>query len=523
MLSLLSRLFSGRRPAPPKPDLSAFSSMCERFVARVAEWKLVPCADTPSRGHVAILVTPWIQSAVPLFALEEAFALRAEGCEVSILLDDKVFPFNSNDRTPEEARILREFMGSIDVFPVCDVRALTPARDLGADPVTVQKLLWENFIWLWKKEEGTQAYLDKHPQFQKEAEVHCRKIITALRSLKPDWILLPGGVFGVSGLYAESCRAAGFDFTTYDSGPDLLAVCHRDVAGFHSDVAVTVRELDRTLPAEFLRDLGEQGRVALLDKMSGNDPLKVQVNPDKRSDQADCDLLLCLNRRADTAAMMRLRLFDSVRDWIESVMRWVIARQAGRLVIRQHPCERWERFRLHDDYARWIREIDPEEKYVTFVPADSEVNTYSLVREAKVILPFTSRTGIEATILGKPIVQSTHSFYANMGFGWFAKSRDEYFSLIEKAMEGGCQVTPEHQMRAGLVNFVFANCEWLSTPCTPRPEDFENWVKLPPGELWSSEVLQDFKASLITRTPVPLQRFRRLYARPGTARVQIPG
>ena len=53
-----------------------------------------------------------------------------------------------------------------------------------------------------------------------------------------------------------------------------------------------------------------------------------------------------------------------------------------------------------------------------FVAAEDSVNSYDLLRSARLVLPFTSNIGIEAAAIGKPVLVSGAAYYADLGFVW---------------------------------------------------------------------------------------------------------
>lgn len=70
----------------------------------------------------------------------------------------------------------------------------------------------------------------------------------------------------------------------------------------------------------------------------------------------------------------------------------------------------------------------------TYISSDDEINTYNLIKSAKLVLPHTSTIGIESVLLGKPVVMATYSYYSNMSFVKKAKSKEEYFFMIKNIL-----------------------------------------------------------------------------------------
>jgi hypothetical protein len=146
-----------------------------------------------------------------------------------------------------------------------------------------------------------------------------------------------------------------------------------------------------------------------------------------------------------------------------------------------------------------------------FVASDEAANSYDLMRAARVVLPFTSSAGLEAGMLGLPVVLGTHSYYEALPFVSRAESIEDYFALIERALAGELTVSEAGRRAATLAYYFTQRCAYLRTPLTPAPDDFRTWAAIPPPDLWSRPEPQDLLEVLRTQTPLPLVQHRRLF------------
>ena len=86
-MAALSRLLGAvRRKLDRSPKRGGFPIAVEQFRGRLPDWDRVPCAAA-TESRVAVLVTPWVDTAVPMFAIETALAMRARGATPVFLLD----------------------------------------------------------------------------------------------------------------------------------------------------------------------------------------------------------------------------------------------------------------------------------------------------------------------------------------------------------------------------------------------------------------------------------------------------
>ena len=178
-----------------------------------------------------------------------------------------------------------------------------------------------------------------------------------------------------------------------------------------------------------------EARQKLDERMRGDDEYRLQPVAAAAAPAASAawDILVMLNLRWDSAALCRRRLFAGVGDWLGQLLAWLENHPTARIAIRQHPCEKIPEFRGSDDFGPLLAQYPGLAGRAAFLSAQEEVNTYDLIRGAKVVLPFTSRVGIEATMLGKPVILGTECYYGACGFTWNPATKDEYFALVSEA------------------------------------------------------------------------------------------
>jgi hypothetical protein len=246
-------------------------------------------------------------------------------------------------------------------------------------------------------------------------------------------------------------------------------------------------------------------------RMRGDDEYRLQpVAAATASSGPGWDLLVPLNLRWDSAALCRRRLFANVGDWLSQLLAWVEAHPTATVAIRQHPCEKLVDFCGTDDFRELLARFPRLGARAHFISARDSVNTYDLIDGAKAVLPFTSRVGIEATMLGKPVILGSECYYGACGFTWNPASAPEYFATIAEALAGRLVVSDEARRRAVIAYYLAECCLELRTSFTPAPTDFAQWVKVPPEELWASEENQDLLTILIAHERLVGIRHRRL-------------
>lgn len=492
------------------PEKRPFVQLTECFEKRLTAWRDVPLA-APTGERVAVVVAPWLFTSVPYFSLECAFLLRSAGRDVTILWAGQN-TFSSNAPERESAAIARVLRLMPEDLPMIDIAA-APA-DGEVETAKLDRLLYENAVREFRGESAAQEFLVTHPEQRVGVLRQARQVAHVLQEEKFDWLLIPGGVWAVSGLCVHLAERLNLSYTTYDSGPGLLAVAHNAVAAHHGNFSQAFAEIWRRGEADPEERVSITQRAAenLQIRMAGRDAYRLQPPQATGATRPACDILVALNYRLDSAALLRQKLFSSVTDWLRSILNWLRMQPGITLAIRQHPCERIPQFRSNDRWQDLLAEFPELNGRVQFIGAADPINTYDLISSAKVVLPFTSRVGIEGSLLGKPVILCAHSFYETLPFVWSPTTSEDYFRFIGEALSGDLHVSIAAQSAAATAYFIAEECLLLATRFTPTADDFQLWAKSPPAQWWEDVDMDDVRAAFVDRKNLPLLCYQRKVA-----------
>lgn len=127
------------------------------------------------------------------------------------------------------------------------------------------------------------------------------------------------------------------------------------------------------------------------------------------------------------------RAFESMLDWLGSTVRAFAARPDLQLVIRVHPAEIRgtvpSRQRVVDELARAFPSL-PEN--VRVVPPESPVSTYALLERCNAALIYGTKTGVELSARGIPVIVAGEAWVRGKGFTFDASTREEYSALLAR-------------------------------------------------------------------------------------------
>ncbi len=152
----------------------------------------------------------------------------------------------------------------------------------------------------------------------------------------------------------------------------------------------------------------------------------------------------------DTSQVHANTVFPDMFAWLEA-LRAEIVRQRGTLfVIRAHPDEDRPGKASRETVARWLEESGLRASpNVAFFGPSEYVSSYDLIRQAKLVLVYNSSIGLEASILGAPVLCAGRARYTQVPTVFFPSTPEEYVRELRAllAMER-IPVPPEYGANA---------------------------------------------------------------------------
>lgn len=140
--------------------------------------------------------------------------------------------------------------------------------------------------------------------------------------------------------------------------------------------------------------------------------------------------------------------FPSMLDWVMESVHWFASRPALQLLIRVHPAEvtGWlpSRQQVVDEIRREFPEL-PENIYV--VGPDSQVSTYAAMLQCDSVIIFGTKTGVELTSLGIPVIVAGEAWIRGKGVTRDVTSLESYAEILE-ALPVGHRMSEEQTRRA---------------------------------------------------------------------------
>jgi len=135
----------------------------------------------------------------------------------------------------------------------------------------------------------------------------------------------------------------------------------------------------------------------------------------------------------DAKLHYRSNAFSNMLDWVKYTIEYFAERPDLQLLIRIHPAEVRgtlpSRQPVMDEIKRHFPVLPPN---VFVIPPDSQVSTYAIIEQCDTVIIYNTKTGIEASSIGIPVIVAGEAWIRNKGFTADASSPEVYRQFLEE-------------------------------------------------------------------------------------------
>lgn len=147
----------------------------------------------------------------------------------------------------------------------------------------------------------------------------------------------------------------------------------------------------------------------------------------------------------DAQLHYRANAFPTMMDWLIRTIDYFDGRRDLQLLIRVHPAEVTgavpSRQPVVDELKARFPVLPPN---VFVIPAESSISTYVAMMQCNAVVIYGTKTGVELTSEGIPVIVCGEAWIRNKGLTSDASSPDEYYELLDRLPAPG-------RMAAGMV------------------------------------------------------------------------
>jgi len=125
-------------------------------------------------------------------------------------------------------------------------------------------------------------------------------------------------------------------------------------------------------------------------------------------------------------------VFTNMMEWLVETIRYFAERPNLQLLVRIHPAENTGLIKSRQPAEEEIRKAFPTlPKNVFLIRPDSRISTYVTMTQCNAVLIYGTKTGVELTSIGVPVIVAGEAWIRNKGITSDATSRERYRELLD--------------------------------------------------------------------------------------------
>jgi UDP-N-acetylglucosamine 2-epimerase len=138
----------------------------------------------------------------------------------------------------------------------------------------------------------------------------------------------------------------------------------------------------------------------------------------------------------DTSQIHANTVFRDMFDWLDTLLRFIHLHEKTLFVIRAHPDEDRAGKESLQSVTEWVNASNVDQNAnVIFIPPSRYVSSYDLIALSKFVLVYNSSIGLEASILGQPVLCAGRARYTTQPTVHFPSDKSSYVDLLERMLD----------------------------------------------------------------------------------------
>lgn len=133
----------------------------------------------------------------------------------------------------------------------------------------------------------------------------------------------------------------------------------------------------------------------------------------------------------DTSQPHANTLFSDMFTWLDDVLQVINKHPETLFVIRAHPDESRPGKASRESVTAWVKMREVESlPNVVFIGPDSYFSSYEMIQRAKFVMIYNSTIGMEASIMGAPVLCAGKARFTQLDTVFYPKSQMEYLDQL---------------------------------------------------------------------------------------------
>ncbi len=177
----------------------------------------------------------------------------------------------------------------------------------------------------------------------------------------------------------------------------------------------------------------------------------------------------------DTSQTHANVVFPHMFAWLEVVLKSIRAHPEVLFIIRAHPDELRAGKESAETVADWIRDNHVLDlPNVRFINARDYISSYDLINASKFIMVYNSTIGLEASILGKPVLCAGKARYTQVPTVFFPKTKDAFHAMLEDFLTNDPIHVPE-EFQSNARKVLYSQLFMASLPFETFLKEEKHW------------------------------------------------
>lgn len=135
----------------------------------------------------------------------------------------------------------------------------------------------------------------------------------------------------------------------------------------------------------------------------------------------------------DAQLHYRANAFPNMLEWVMTTLRYFADRTDLQLLVRIHPAEVRGTVPSRQPLLHEIQKAFPElPPNIFIIPPESQISTYAAMLQCNSVIIYGTKTGVELTSLGIPVIVAGEAWIRGKGLTCDARSEQEYIEILNR-------------------------------------------------------------------------------------------
>jgi hypothetical protein len=260
----------------------------------------------------------------------------------------------------------------------------------------------------------------------------------ALMRIQPQAIVVFNGIFYPEAVLRYIASERGIPVITHEVGlQPFSAFFSRKEATFREVEIDKLEELSEAKQAQLDAYLNQrfngQFSMAGIEFWDGMDGLPEALSAKLEAFEAVIPVFT--NVIFDTSQIHANTLFSDMFLWLNQLVEVIDRYPESLFIIRAHPDEDRPGKASAQSVSAWVNKTRVDERTnVIFIGPDKPLSSYELIERSKLVLVYNSSIGLEASILGKPVLCAGRARYTQADTVFFPDDQMTYWAELERML-----------------------------------------------------------------------------------------